>query len=109
MHNVLSKNMPRFLRNEALITIVPSKPRGQMNRNLIGISYGKPSIKIAQFVPICYQTCPPQAMFVADWLISKIYSQPIEPLVLYIILYYMYMYANVPPYLSEFFNKIFKK
>jgi hypothetical protein len=24
MHNVLSKNMPRFLTNEALITIVPS-------------------------------------------------------------------------------------
>jgi hypothetical protein len=27
MHNVLSKNMPRFLTNEALITIVPSKDR----------------------------------------------------------------------------------
>jgi hypothetical protein len=26
---------------------------------------------------------------------------------LYIVLYYMY--ANVPPYRSEFFNKIFKK
>ena len=49
------------------------------------------------------------AIVVADWLISKIYTQPIEPLVLYIILYYMYMYANVPPYLSEFFKKIFKK
>jgi hypothetical protein len=27
MHNVLSKNMPRFLTNEALVTIVPSKER----------------------------------------------------------------------------------
>jgi ABC-type phosphate transport system auxiliary subunit len=31
----------------------PLKPLGQMNRNLIGSSYGKPSITIAHFVPIC--------------------------------------------------------
>jgi hypothetical protein len=30
----------------------PLKPRGQMNRNLVGSIYGKTSIKIAHFVPI---------------------------------------------------------
>jgi hypothetical protein len=31
----------------------PLKPLGQMNRNLIGSIYGRSSIKIAHFVPIC--------------------------------------------------------
>ena len=44
---------------------------GQMNRNLIGSIYGRSSIKIAHFVSIRYQTWPPQAILVSDWLISK--------------------------------------
>jgi hypothetical protein len=31
----------------------PLKPLGKMNRNLIGSSYGRPSVKNAHFVPIC--------------------------------------------------------
>jgi hypothetical protein len=31
----------------------PLKPLGQMNRNLVGSIYGRPSIKIAHFVSIC--------------------------------------------------------
>jgi hypothetical protein len=49
----------------------PLKPLGQMNRNLVGSIYGRSSIKIAHFVPIHYQTWPPQAILVSDWLISK--------------------------------------
>ena len=48
----------------------PLKPLGQMNRNLVGSIYGRSSIKIAHFVPIHYQTWPPQAILVSDWLIS---------------------------------------
>jgi hypothetical protein len=33
--------------------------------------YGRFSIKIAHFVFIHYQTWPPQAILVSDWLISK--------------------------------------
>jgi hypothetical protein len=47
------------------------KPLGQMNRNLVGSIYGRLSIKSAHFVPICYQTWPPQTILVSDWLISK--------------------------------------
>jgi hypothetical protein len=47
------------------------KPLGQMNRNLVGSIYGRSSIKIAHFVPIRYQTWPPQTVLVSDWLISK--------------------------------------
>jgi hypothetical protein len=42
-----------------------------MNRNLVGSIYGRSSIKIAHFVPIHWQTWPPQAILVSDWLISK--------------------------------------
>jgi hypothetical protein len=42
-----------------------------MNRNLVGSIYGSFSIKIAHFAPIGYQTWPPQAILVSDWLISK--------------------------------------
>jgi hypothetical protein len=49
-----------------------------MNRNLIGSIYGKPSIKIANFVPIRLQTWPPQAISIADWWISK-NSSPLKP------------------------------
>jgi hypothetical protein len=42
-----------------------------MNRNLVGSSYGMCSIKTAHFIPIRYQTWPPQAILVSDWLISK--------------------------------------
>jgi hypothetical protein len=45
---------------------------GQMNRKLVGIIYGRPSIKSTHFVPIHYQTWPPQAILVPDWLIFKI-------------------------------------
>ena len=47
------------------------KPLSQMNRNLVGSIYGRSSISIAHFVPICYQTWPPQTILVSDWLISK--------------------------------------
>jgi hypothetical protein len=40
----------------------PLKQFGQMNRNLVGSIYGKSSVAIAHFVPICKQTWPPQAM-----------------------------------------------
>jgi hypothetical protein len=47
------------------------KPLGQMNRNLVGSIYGRPSINIAHFIPIRLQTWPPQAILVSHWLISK--------------------------------------
>jgi hypothetical protein len=43
----------------------------QMNQNLVGSIYGRFSIKIATFVPIHWQTWPPQSILVSDWLISK--------------------------------------
>jgi hypothetical protein len=49
----------------------PPKPCGQMNRNLVGSIYGRSSIKIANFIPIRWQTWPPQAILVSDWFISK--------------------------------------
>jgi hypothetical protein len=49
----------------------PPKPLGQMNRNLVGSIYGRFSIKLAHFIPIRYQTWPPQAILVSDWFISK--------------------------------------
>jgi hypothetical protein len=49
----------------------PLKLLGQMTRNLVGSIYGKSSIQIAHYVPIRYQTWPPQAVLVSDWLISK--------------------------------------
>jgi hypothetical protein len=49
----------------------PLKPLGQMNQNLVGSIYGRFSLKIAYFVPIRYQTWPPQTILVSDWLISK--------------------------------------
>jgi hypothetical protein len=42
-----------------------------MNRNLVGRIYGRSSTTIAHFVPIRYQTWPPQAILVSDRLISK--------------------------------------
>jgi hypothetical protein len=42
-----------------------------MNRNLVGSILGMSSIKIANLVPICQQTWPPQAILVSDWFISK--------------------------------------
>jgi hypothetical protein len=38
---------------------------------LVGNIYGRFSLKIAHFVPIRYQTWPPQTILVSDWLISK--------------------------------------
>ena len=49
----------------------PLKPLDQMNRNLVGIIYGRSSITSAHFVPIHWQTWPPQAILVSDWSISK--------------------------------------
>ena len=49
----------------------PLTPLDQMNRNLVGSIYGKSSMSILYFVPICYQTWPPQAFLVSDWPISK--------------------------------------
>jgi hypothetical protein len=50
----------------------PLKPLGQMNRNLVASIYGRSSIKSAHFVPVHWQTWPPQAILVSDWSISKI-------------------------------------
>jgi hypothetical protein len=52
--------------------------------NKLGSIYGKSFIKIAHFVPIHYQTWPPQAILVSDWSIfKKIFSSetawPNEP------------------------------
>jgi hypothetical protein len=44
----------------------PLKLLSQISRNLVGIIYGRSSIKIAQFVPIHLQTWPPQAILVSD-------------------------------------------
>jgi hypothetical protein len=53
----------------------PLKPLGQVNRNLIGSVYGRSSIKIAHFIPICKQTW--QLLF--EWSISK-KSSHLKPL-----------------------------
>jgi hypothetical protein len=50
-----------------------------MNQNLVGSILGRPSIKIAHLVLIRWQTWPPQAILVSDWLISKKLS-PLKPL-----------------------------
>jgi hypothetical protein len=42
-----------------------------MNRNVVGSIYGRSSIKIGNFILICKQTWPPQAILVSDWLISE--------------------------------------
>jgi hypothetical protein len=52
----------------------PLKPLGEMSGNLVGSIYGQSSINIVHFVPIHYQTWPPQAILVSDWSISKIFS-----------------------------------
>ena len=49
----------------------PLKLLCQMNRNLVGSIHGRSSIKNAHLVPIRWQTWPPQAILVSDWLISK--------------------------------------
>jgi hypothetical protein len=51
-----------------------------MNRNLVGSIYGRSSLKIAYFIPIRYQTWPPQAILVSDWLISKKKTSLLKPL-----------------------------
>ena len=45
----------------------PLKPLSQMKWNLVGSIYGRSSLKIAHFVPIYYQTWPPETILVADW------------------------------------------
>jgi hypothetical protein len=57
----------------------PLKTIGQMNRNLVGSILGRCCIKIANLVPICQQTWPPQAILVYDWFISK-KSSPLKPI-----------------------------
>jgi hypothetical protein len=57
----------------------PLKPLCQMNQNLVGIIYGRSSVKNAHFVLIRLQTWPPQTILVSDWLISK-KSSPLKPL-----------------------------
>jgi hypothetical protein len=56
------------------------KTLGQMNRNLVGSILGMSSINIANLVPICQQTWPPQAILVSDWFISKKKSSSLKPL-----------------------------
>ena len=50
-----------------------------MTRNRVESIYGRSFIKIAHFVPIRYQTWPPQTILVSDWLISK-KSSTLKPL-----------------------------
>jgi hypothetical protein len=50
----------------------------EINQSEIRIVCGS-SINIAHFVPIRYQTWPPQAILVSDWLISK-KNSPLKPL-----------------------------
>ena len=54
------------------------KPLGQLNRNLVGSILGRSSIKIAHLVLIRYQTWPPYAILLSDWLISKKKSSPLK-------------------------------
>jgi hypothetical protein len=49
----------------------PLKPLGQMNRNLVGSIYEMFLINDAHFVPIRYETLPPQTILFSNWLISK--------------------------------------
>ena len=42
-----------------------------MNWIFVGSIYGRSSIKIAHFAPICLQTRPTQAILVSEWSISK--------------------------------------
>jgi hypothetical protein len=44
---------------------------------MAGSIYGMSSMKNAHFVPIGYQTWPPQAILVSDWSISK-KSSPVD-------------------------------
>jgi hypothetical protein len=50
-----------------------------MNQNLVGSILGKSFMKIANLVPICWQTWPPKAILVSDWLISR-KSYSLKPL-----------------------------
>jgi hypothetical protein len=43
---ILVSDLPIFLKS-------PLKPLDQINRNLVGSIYGRVSVKIAYFVPIC--------------------------------------------------------
>jgi hypothetical protein len=45
-----------------------------MSQTLVGSIRGKSAMTIANLVPIHYQTWPPQAILVSDWLICKQYS-----------------------------------
>jgi hypothetical protein len=47
------------------------KSLGHINGNMVGSIYGRSSIKNAHFIPIRYQTWPPQAILVSDWPIFK--------------------------------------
>ena len=47
------------------------KTLSQMNWNWVGSIYGWSSLKSTHFVMIHYQTWPPQAILVSDWLIFK--------------------------------------
>jgi hypothetical protein len=66
---------PSSFRGEDFLEINQSETRiacgGQVNQNLVGSIYGRFSLKIAHFVPIHYQTWPPQAVLVSDWSIFK--------------------------------------
>jgi hypothetical protein len=57
----------RFFRNQ------PIRNKNCLWRQMlpVGSIYGRSSIKSAYFVPIHWQTWPPQAILVSDWSISK--------------------------------------
>ena len=50
-----------------------------MNQNLVESIYGMFALNIANVVPIHFQTRPPQAILVSDWLIF-LKSSPLKPL-----------------------------
>ena len=56
----------RFYNKSSLLILL-----SQMNRNLVGSNYGRSSLKIAQFIPIHWQTWSPQIILVFDWPISN--------------------------------------
>ena len=65
-HRQLLFQIGQFLKKSSSLKLLC-----QMNRNLVGSILGRSFIKIANLVPIHWQTWPPKAILVSDWLISK--------------------------------------
>jgi hypothetical protein len=64
------RNQP--IRNKTLLWWPCLWPHGQMKRNLVGSIYGRPSIKIAHFVPIRHKHgCHRQFLFLIGQFLKK--------------------------------------